>query len=80
MIKIIELQNYTVPYFGNKRIQPYGDLVVSDGITQKTVKIMDDGDKQYIIFNRKRYYVRNAGTLYRPKFVIVRGFAEESEE
>ena len=31
MIKIEELKNYTIPYCGNKRIQPYGDLVISDG-------------------------------------------------
>ena len=71
MIKIEELKNYTIPYCGNKRIQPYGDLVISDGESRKTCKIQDDGAKQYFTFNRKRYYVRNAGTLYSPKFVIV---------
>lgn len=71
MIKILELKNYTIPYCGNKRIQPYGDLVVTDGAHKKTTKIMDDGIKQYITFNRKRYYVRNAGKLYSPKYVIV---------
>jgi len=71
MIKILELKNYTIPYCGNKRIQPYGDLVVTDGTHKKTAKIMDDGIKQYITFNRKRYYVRNAGKLYSPKYVIV---------
>lgn len=61
MIKIEALKNYTIPYYGNKRIQPYGDLVISDGECRKTCKIQDDGAKQYITFNRKRYYVRNAG-------------------
>lgn len=71
MIKIEALKNYTIPYCGNKRIQPYGDLVIFDGECRKTCKIQDDGAKQYITFNRKRYYVRNAGTLYNPKFVII---------
>lgn len=71
MIKIEALKNYTIPYYENKRIQPYGDLVISDGECRKTCKIQDDGAKQYITFNRKRYYVRNAGTLYIPKFVII---------
>lgn len=71
MIKIEALKNYTIPYCGNKRIQPYGDLVISDGENRKTCKIQDDGAKQYITFNRKRYYVRNAGNIYSPKYVIV---------
>lgn len=61
MIKIEALKNYTIPYYGNKRIQPYGDLVISDGESRKTYKIQEDRVKQYITFNRKRYYVRNAG-------------------
>lgn len=73
MIQIKELKNYTVPYYGNKRIMPYGDLVISDGENRKTCKILDDGGKQYITFNHKRYYVRNVGSLYSPKFVIERG-------
>ena len=76
MIKIEELKNYTIPYCGNKRIQPYGDLVISDGESRKTCKIQDDGAKQYFTFNRNRYYVRNAGTLYSPRFVIVGSIKE----
>ena len=79
MIKIEALKNYTIPYCGNKRIQPYGDLVISDGENRKTCKIQDDGAKQYITFNRKRYYVRNAGRLYSPKFVII-GSIEDAAE
>lgn len=79
MIQIEELRNYTIPYFGNKRTLPYGNLVISDGEGRKTCKIQDDGAKQYITFNRKRYYVRNAGRLYSPKFVIV-GSIEDAAE
>lgn len=79
MIKIEALKNYTIPYFGNKRIFSYGDLVVSDGKNRKTVKIKDEGAKQYITFNRKRYYVRNAGSLYGPKFVIIDSIEDAAE-
>ncbi|HAX83142.1 MAG TPA: hypothetical protein DCY15_01180 [Ruminococcaceae bacterium] len=71
MVKIEELKNYTIPYCGNKRIQPYGDLVIFDGESRKTVKIKDEGAKQYFTFNRKKYYICNAGSLYSPKFVIL---------
>ena len=79
MIKIETLKNYTIPYYGNKRIQPYGDLVISDGESRNTYKIQEDRVKQYITFNRKRYYVRNAGRLYNPKFVII-GSLEDAAE
>ena len=71
MVAIKELKNYVIPYYGNKRIQPYGDLVVTDGECQKIVKIKDDGEKQYFTFNWRKYYVRNVGSLYNPKFAIV---------
>lgn len=79
IIKIEKLKNYIIPYCGNKRIQPYGDLVISDGENRKTCKIQDDGAKQYITFNLKRYYVRNAGSLYSSKFVII-GSIEDATE
>lgn len=78
MIKILGLRNYTIPY-GGKRIFPYGDLVISDGENRKICKIQDEGAKQYVTFNRKRYYVRNAGSLYGPRFVIV-GSIEDAAE
>ena len=79
MIKIIGLENYTIPMYGNKRNLPYGDLVISDGESRKTCKIQEDRVKQYITFNRKRYYVRNTGRLYNPKFVII-GSIEDAAE
>lgn len=71
MIRIEELTNYTIPYYGSKRILPYGYLVVSDGEERKIAEIKYEGAKQYIVFNQKRYYVCNAGSLYSPKFVII---------
>lgn len=79
MIKVEKIKNYTIPQYGNNRILPYGDLTVTDGENRKTCKIQDDGANQYITFNRKRYYVRNAGTLYSPKFVII-GSIEDAAE
>lgn len=54
-------------------------MVISDGESRKTYKIQEDRVKQYITFNRKRYYVRNAGRLYNPKFVII-GSIEDAAE
>lgn len=70
MIDIVELRGYTIPMFGNKRLLPYGSLVVTDGQDTKTVVIKEDGAKQYFTFKRKRYYVKNEGSLYTPKFTI----------
>lgn len=59
MIKIKTLKNYTIPYCGNKRIQPYGDLVISEGESRKTCKIQDDGAKQYYVYRScYGWYVR----------------------
>lgn len=79
MIKIIGLENYIIPMYGNKRNLPYGDLIVTDGESRKTCKIQEDSAKQYITFNRKRYYVRNAGRLYNPKFVIIGSIEDIAE-
>ena len=50
------------------------------GESRKTCKIQDEGAKQYITFNRKRYYVRNAGSLYYPKFVIIGSIEDAAEK
>ena len=70
MIKIIGLENYIIPMYGNKRNLPYGDLIITDGMTSGKAKIKEDSKGQYITFNRKRYYVSNVGRLYSPKFVF----------
>ena len=70
MIKIIGLENYIIPMYGNKRNLPYGDLIITDGMTSVKVKIKEDLKGQYITFNHKRYYVSNVGRLYSPKFVF----------
>lgn len=70
MLVIKKICDYTIPIFGNKRVLPYAKLLVSDGITEKLRPIIDDGGRQYITFNRKRYYIKNAGSLYSPHYVL----------
>ena len=74
-VRILGVVDYTIPMCGNKRCLPYGKLKVTDGITTKIVPIKD-GDsivdyKQYITFNRKRYYIRNIGGLHTPKYEVI---------
>lgn len=71
MPTIKEIVEYIVPYFGNRRSLPYGKLLVSCGEQEKTCPIMEDSDGQYVVFNRKRRYLRNAGSLYSPVFEFV---------
>lgn len=81
-MKIIELRSYTIPMFGNEHVQPYGKLVVSDDSGRVvTAKIMEDKDgNQYITVNKKRYCVRNAGTLYNPQFVFVGSIEDAADK
>lgn len=72
-LRIVVLQDYTIPLYGNKRCLPYGNLKITDGKVTKLCPIKDDDrhhGRQYICFMRKRHYVRNEGTLYNPKFVF----------
>lgn len=71
MPTILKLIDYTIPYYGNKRIMPYGKLLVDDGEVSKVVPIEDDGIYQYFTFNRKRFYVANVGSLYSPAYFII---------
>lgn len=63
----IQIIDYTIPLFGNKRIFPYFTLKVNDGEITKIVKTKEDGHIIYFTFNRKRYRVFNDGTLYNQK-------------
>lgn len=70
--EVRKILSYTIPTFGNSRVMPYGKLLVSDGTKEKACSIMDKGFRQYVVFDRKKYYVNNIGTLYHPNFEIVR--------
>lgn len=73
MLHIKKLVGYTIPLYDNKRLLPYGKLVVWDDndMITKTVDIKEDGAKQYFCFKRKRYYIHNTGSLYSPNFQII---------
>lgn len=70
MVQIEKLIGYTIPLYGNKRLLPYGSLIVADGTDKKTVRIMEERGRQYFTFKRKRYYIQNIGSLYSPNFQI----------
>lgn len=72
MLEIEKILSYTIPYCGNNRFLPYGKLLVNNGTERKICKIKDCKNymKQYITFNRKKYYVKNIGTLYSPKYIV----------
>lgn len=72
--KIKQIIDWTIPYYGNRHIIPYGKLLVSDGETEKICKTKGDTEfehgLQYITFKRKRYLVVNCGSMYSPKLKL----------
>ena len=66
----IKILSYIIPYFGNRRILPYGKMEVEYNGERKTVKFgdVDSCGTFFIVFNRKRFYFRNVGGLYSPIF------------
>lgn len=79
MLNVIKILDFTIPLYGNKRIHPYGHMIVSDGITSKRVPFGYKTDRNgfqvpphhdYFTFNRKRYGYKNVGSLYYPKMEI----------
>ena len=79
MLKVVRLIGYKIPLYGNKRIHPYGHMIVTDGTTEKRVSFGYRTDKRglqippsqdYITFNRKRYAYKNIGSLYHPKMEL----------
>ena len=74
MLAVIKTVEYTIPMFGNKHSNPYGKLLVTDGKTEKICKILEDlSGNLYVTFHRKRYIVKNYGTLYSPHFEVLLG-------
>lgn len=71
MVQIKKVIDWTIPFFGNKRIFAYGKLLVSDGKKERIVKTKEDYCGSYITFNRKRYRIKNNGSLYSPKLQVV---------
>jgi len=75
-VRIKRILDWTIPYFGNRHIIPYGKLLVTDGTEEKVCKTKgdleyDNSDYQYITFQRKRYRVVNKGHLHSPALTLV---------
>lgn len=62
--------DYMVPFLGNKRVLPYATLLVSDGKITKVIKTKEDQNGQYLVFKKKRYGIKNLGSLYCPRLQI----------
>ena len=65
-------QDITYPLYGNKHATAYGTLVVDGKIGKKVCRIQEETDtyKNYITYNRKRYYVKNIGRYMAANFVV----------
>ena len=48
MVQIKKVIDWTIPFFGNKRIFAYGKLLVSDGKKERIVKTKEDYCGSYI--------------------------------
>lgn len=66
----IQVLDFTIPLYGNKRLFPYYKLKVSDNYRRKIIITKEDGAIIYFIFNRKRYRIFNDGTTYQQKLRI----------
>lgn len=65
-VKIKKVLDWTIPFFGNDHIMPYGSLLVTDGNTERICRTKgdryyDNEGYQYITFNRRRYEVLSSG-------------------
>lgn len=65
-------QNITYPMYGNRHATEYGTLVIDGKIGKKVCRIQEETNtyKNYITYNRKRYYVKNIGRYMAANFVI----------
>lgn len=67
MLPVIEkIIDYTIPLYGNKRRLPYATLLVSAGKVKKVIKTKEENGKAFFTLNRKRYGIKNNGSLYYP--------------
>lgn len=65
-VRIKKVVSWTIPFFGNDHIMPYGSLLVTDGNTERVCRtkgdrFYDNDGYQYIIFNRRRYEIIQIG-------------------
>lgn len=67
---IEKIVDYTIPFYGNRRLFPYATLYICDGKNRRIIKTEEDVNGSYFIFNRKKYRVVNHGSLYNPKLQV----------
>lgn len=66
---IIKIKKHIIPYFDNKKNNPYGVLEITDN--QKTyIRKYDLGMKNKYIINNKKYELIFTGSLYKPVFEL----------
>lgn len=69
-MEVKQILSYTIPMYGNRRIFPYGRMKVEhEG--REYVACFGDIDhlgRFYITAGRQRFYFRNTGSLYSPRF------------
>lgn len=74
-VRIKQIIDWTIPYFGNDNTMPYGTLLITDGETEKFCKTKGtkyyENGTRYITFKRKRYKVVNNGGLHSPKLSLM---------
>lgn len=64
-------QDITYPLYGNKHSMPYGNLLIENlSGERKWCRIKEDSFRQFITFNRKRYYVHDIGRYMSANFEI----------
>ena len=72
-MQVVRLDSYVIPPYGNRHTEPYGRMQVEHNGKRKTVRFgeRDSFGRSFIVFDRKRYFFRNEGSLYAPRFVFL---------
>lgn len=71
-MRVVRLESYVIPTYGNRHAWPYGRMLVEHNKKQCSVRFgrVDRFGRSYITLNRRRYYFHNCGSLYSPQFVF----------
>lgn len=69
-MEVKKILSYTIPLYGNRRIFPYGRMRVEHEGKEYVARFgdTDDQGRFYITAARRRFYFRNTGSLYAPRF------------
>lgn len=74
--QILRIVKWVVPMFGNDFSEPYGTLEITDGATTRLCRTHQAAAgqayfPQYVCFNRRRWLVKNTGTLTHPQIGLI---------